>query len=82
MAVVTADMSISLDGFISGPKHLDEGIYRVQRWIGEALAWREQQGIEGGEQDRDSEICAEKVDQNWRLCNGSRNVRPRRRAMR
>jgi dihydrofolate reductase len=63
MTIVISDMSISLDGFISGPKHLDEGFYRVQHWIGEALAWREQQGIEGGEENRDSEMFDEKVEQ-------------------
>ena len=63
MSLVTTDMSVSLDGFTSGPKDLDAGFDRVQEWIMEAYSWREQQGIEGGESNRDSEIFAEKVDQ-------------------
>jgi dihydrofolate reductase len=72
MGIVTADMSVSLDGFISGPKDLDDGFYRVQEWIGEAFSWREQQGMEGGEANRDSEIFAEKVEQTGAYVMGRR----------
>jgi dihydrofolate reductase len=71
MALVTAQMSVSLDGFYAGPKHPDEnvetwmegvealGFLRITRWVISALAWRERLGFKGGEHDTNSEIVAE-----------------------
>ena len=69
MALVTAQMSLSLDGFYAGPEHLDmatwmegpeaAGFFRVTRWVTGALAWRERLGFEGGEHDVNSEIVEE-----------------------
>ena len=39
-------MSVSLDGFFSGPEDVDAGFHRVTRWVVDALAWRERQGSE------------------------------------
>jgi dihydrofolate reductase len=52
-------MSVSLDGFYSGPEDIDAGFHRVTRWVVDALAWRDRQGYEGGEETTNSEIIAE-----------------------
>lgn len=64
-------MSISLDGFYAGPQHHDNdpstwlkgteapGFFRVTRWVVDAMAWRERQGYEGGEQSVNSKIIEE-----------------------
>ncbi|BCJ60899.1 dihydrofolate reductase family protein [Micromonospora endophytica] len=69
MTRVTAQMSVSLDGFYAGPRHDGDGdwltsaeshgFFRVTRWATEAMAWRERQGFAGGRQDVNSEIIAE-----------------------
>ncbi|WP_341717111.1 dihydrofolate reductase family protein [Micromonospora sp. FIMYZ51] len=69
MTKVTAQLSVSLDGFYAGPRHdgngdwitsaESHGFYRVTRWATEAMAWRERQGITGGRRDVNSEIIAE-----------------------
>jgi dihydrofolate reductase len=59
MALVTAQMSVSLDGFFSGPKDMDAGFHRVTRWVIDTIAWRERLGFEGGEHNANSELIAE-----------------------
>lgn len=69
MTKVTAQMSVSLDGFYAGPEHRDPatwlhgaeaaGFYRVTRWATDAMSWRERQGFAGGDNDTNSEIIAE-----------------------
>jgi dihydrofolate reductase len=69
MTKVTAQMSVSLDGFYAGPEHTGDGtwlesgesagFFRVTRWATDAMAWRERLGFAGGEQTTDSEIIAE-----------------------
>lgn len=71
MTKVTAQMSISLDGFYAGPRAAGDdpaewmasaeaaGFFRVTEWITGVMAWRERQGLEGGEQNVDSEIVEE-----------------------
>ena len=65
---VTAQMSVSLDGFYAGPR--DDaadwmesteafGFFRVTRWATDAMAWRERQGFAGGERDTNSDIIEE-----------------------
>jgi dihydrofolate reductase len=62
MALVTAQMSVSLDGFFSGPEHIDAGFHRVTRWVIDALAWRRRMGFDGGEHNANSELIAEMFD--------------------
>jgi len=69
MPLVTAQMSLSLDGCYAGPQH--EGMdgwmesseaaafFRITRWVVGAMAWRERQGLEGGEHDTNSKILGE-----------------------
>jgi dihydrofolate reductase len=59
MALVTAQMSVSLDGFYCGPDDIDAGFHRVTRWVIDTLAWRERLGFEGGEHDANSELITE-----------------------
>ena len=64
MAIVRADMSMSLDGFITGPNPSKEhplgvGGNRLHEWVYRLASWREQHGMEGGEQNRDAEIQEE-----------------------
>jgi dihydrofolate reductase len=59
MTRVTAQMSISLDGFYSGPEHIDAGFHRVTRWVIDAHAWRQRQGLEGGEHTTGSRLIDE-----------------------
>jgi dihydrofolate reductase len=69
MTLVTAQMSISLDGFYAGPRQDDihdwlngteaAGFMRVTRWVIDAMSWRERLGFEGGQQSTNSEIIAE-----------------------
>jgi dihydrofolate reductase len=73
MTKVTAQMSVSLDGFYAGPTDPKDpgdmagwmdgpeapGFFRVTRWAVDAAGWRERQGYAGGEQSIDSEIIEE-----------------------
>lgn len=69
MTKVTAQMSVSLDGYYAGPRHsgggdwMDSaetaGFFRITRWVIDAMAWRERLGFAGGEHDTNSEIIAE-----------------------
>ncbi|MEU4552766.1 dihydrofolate reductase family protein [Micromonospora violae] len=69
MTKVTAQLSVSMDGFYAGPQFDGNGdwmnstesakFFRITRWATEAAAWRERQGFAGGEQDTNSEVIAE-----------------------
>jgi len=74
MTLVTAQMSVSLDGYYAGPKQGDAdtsdlqswlngaeaaGFFRVTRWAIDAEAWRQRLGFSGGELNINSDIIAE-----------------------
>jgi dihydrofolate reductase len=69
MTLVTAQMSVSVDGFYAGPKHTDmqtwlagseaAGFFRVTRWVIDVEGWRQRQGLVGGQRNANSEIVAE-----------------------
>jgi hypothetical protein len=64
MGKVTADMSISLDGFITGPNDgvelpLGEGGERLHEWVYDLRSFRERHGREGGKTGRDDEVLEE-----------------------
>ncbi|WP_028063941.1 dihydrofolate reductase family protein [Solirubrobacter soli] len=73
MTKVTAQMSLSLDGFYTGPRDARDpkdmngwwegpeapGFFRVTRWAVDAMAWRERIGFAGGERSINSEIVEE-----------------------
>jgi dihydrofolate reductase len=73
MTKVTAQMSVSLDGYYAGQRSSTDphdmaawmestegpGFFRVTRWVIDAMAWRERQGFAGGEQSVNSQIVEE-----------------------
>jgi len=73
MTKVTAQMSVSLDGYYAGPRTSTDphdmaawmestegpGFFRVTRWVIGAMAWRERLGFAGGEQSVNSQIVEE-----------------------
>ena len=64
MTLVTADMMISLDGYIAGPNDSlqnpgGDNAAILHEWIAQLASWRERQGLEGGLQNVDSEIIGE-----------------------
>jgi len=73
MTKVTAQMSVSLDGCYAGPRDPGDpqdvaawmagteapGFFRVTRWMIDVQAWRERQGIAGGERSVESDIVEE-----------------------
>src|SRR3954464_11307538 len=73
MTKVTAQMSVSLDGFYTGPRDMRDpndmsgwmrgpeapGVFRVTRWVVDAMSGRERQGFAGGEPSINSEIIEE-----------------------
>ncbi|MDY7103861.1 MAG: dihydrofolate reductase family protein [Actinomycetota bacterium] len=67
MTQVTAQISVSLDGFYAGPIAAGDvpgwmegpeapGFFRVTRWVTDAASWRDRQGFAGGERSADSEL--------------------------
>jgi dihydrofolate reductase len=73
MTKVTAQMSLSLDGYYAGPRSSVDprdmqawmespegpGFFRVTRWVIDAMAWRERLGFAGGERSVNSRIVEE-----------------------
>jgi dihydrofolate reductase len=64
MPKVTSDMSMSLDGFITGPnddveRPLGDGGERLHQWVFELASWRERHGLAGGKSNRDAEVLDE-----------------------
>jgi dihydrofolate reductase len=58
---VTANISVSLDGFVAGPNQradqaLGEGGERLHEWVMATESWRAQHGRPGGERNPDSEL--------------------------
>ncbi|GAA5211118.1 dihydrofolate reductase family protein [Streptomyces thinghirensis] len=67
MTTVTADLAITLDGYVAGPNvTLDnpggDGAEPIFEWIHTLASWRERQGMTGGEENRDSELVREWFD--------------------
>ena len=60
MGIVTAHMSMSLDGYVAGPNAgagnpLGDGGVRIQQWMFDLASFREIQGLSGGQTNRDDE---------------------------
>jgi dihydrofolate reductase len=65
MGIVTAHMSMSLDGFIAGPNAgvgnpLGDGGARIQQWMFDLASFREIQGLTGGQTNKDDEELRER----------------------
>jgi dihydrofolate reductase len=68
MPELILDISMSLDGFVAGPNPdlenpLGQDGMRLHDWVVTTKAWRETHGLEGGEEDVDSELVEELVGQ-------------------
>lgn len=64
MGKVTADISVSLDGFITGPNDgvklgLGEGGERLHEWLFDLASWRDRHGLEGGQKNEDADVLDE-----------------------
>lgn len=65
MARLILDITTSLDGFVAGPnaslEHpLGENGMRLHEWAFAAGSWRKRHGLEGGEENADSDVIAER----------------------
>jgi dihydrofolate reductase len=66
MPRLICDISISLDGFVAGPnpsldQPLGEGGDLLHEWAFAATSWRESHGLEGGEENADSDVIDESL---------------------
>ena len=64
MGKVVVDITMSLDGFVAGPNPtLEEPLGRhgeqLHEWATETKDWRESHGLEGGEENPDSDVIKE-----------------------
>jgi dihydrofolate reductase len=64
MTRLKLEITMSLDGFVAGPEPtlddpLGKGGEQLHEWVFALKSWREQHGLEGGEENVDSEIVAE-----------------------
>src|SRR3954466_14834526 len=67
MAKVTAEITMSLDGFVAGPNRtledpLGAGGEQLHEWAFRLKTFREMHGGEGGETDSDDQMMAEAVN--------------------
>ena len=66
MSSVTCHISMSLDGFVAGPRQsvenpIGEGGMRLHEWVFRTATWRAQQGLTGGEHTADADVIDEVV---------------------
>ena len=64
MGKVKLDISMSLDGFITGPddrpgQELGEGGEQLHEWVVAVAGWRKRHGLEGGETGPDDDVVEE-----------------------
>ena len=67
MGLVTAHMSMSLDGFVAGPNGgagnpLGDGGSRIQEWMFDLATFNEAQGKSGGRTGKDDEVLRERFN--------------------
>ncbi|HEY6015511.1 MAG TPA: dihydrofolate reductase family protein [Gaiellaceae bacterium] len=77
MSKVTAEISVSLDGFVAGPNPtledpLGAGGEQLHEWAFRLAAWRRPHGLEGGEVDVDSAMVEESLAANGAVVMGRR----------
>jgi dihydrofolate reductase len=77
MATVTAEISVSLDGFIAGPddsveRPLGRGGERLHEWGYGLASWRERHGQNGGEAGIDSDVLEESLERTGAIVIGRR----------
>jgi hypothetical protein len=72
MTKVTAQMCISVDGCYAGRRHDDPttwidsdeaaAFFRITRWVTDTMAWRERQGVDGGQESVHSRVIKESFE--------------------
>ena len=77
MPEVFANISMSVDGFVAGPRPsledpLGKGGEQLHEWIFGLAAWRDPHGMEGGEENADSELVARNVSRTGATIMGRR----------
>jgi dihydrofolate reductase len=77
MSKVTAEISVSLDGYVAGPNPtledpLGAGGMQLHEWAFRLAAWRRPHGLEGGETDVDSAMVEESLAANGAVVMGRR----------
>lgn len=77
MSKTTLDISMSLDGFVAGPNQtvqepLGRSGEQLHEWVFGLKSWREAHGLEGGEENADSELVRETVATNGAYVMGRR----------
>lgn len=77
MGKLTADISMSLDGFVAGPgqtleEPLGSGGMQLHEWAFRLAAWRRPHGLEGGETDVDSAMIEESLGSTGAVVMGRR----------
>lgn len=66
MGIVRAAISVSLDGYVAGPRQsievpLGEGGEALHTWVVQTRVWREAHGLEGGLEGVSGEVLAEEM---------------------
>jgi dihydrofolate reductase len=66
MGIFRFQISVSLDGYVAGPRQSEEnplgvGGEDLHQWVVELEAWRKQQGLEGGEVNASNAIVEEAI---------------------
>jgi dihydrofolate reductase len=74
---VFVDISMSLDGFITGPNDsveapLGEGGDRLHRWVYDLASWRRPHGLEGARTGADDDLMNEAVERTGAVVMGRR----------
>jgi dihydrofolate reductase len=77
MAKLFVDISVSLDGYVAGPdpsleEPLGKGGEQLHEWVVALRSWREPHGYEGGEDNVDSELVAERLERTGATIMGRR----------
>jgi len=66
MSTFFLDISVSLDGYVAGPnitleEPLGKGGEQLHEWVFNTKGWREPHGLEGGEENADSQIVKDTI---------------------
>jgi dihydrofolate reductase len=77
MTRLLLDISMSLDGFVAGPRPtledpLGEGGERLHDWVVKLATWRERHGLDGGETGPVADLVAESVRRTGAVIMGRR----------
>ena len=77
MSKLILEITTSLDGYVAGPdasldEPLGKGGEKLHGWVFKTLAWRRAHGLEGGENNPDSELVQTSIDATGSVVMGRR----------